>query len=38
LSYTFQWFLFCLLMAFVGYGWLFRSEWRASRGITADKN
>jgi cytochrome oxidase assembly protein ShyY1 len=36
LSYTFQWFLFAL-MAFVGYGWLFRSEWRASRGITADK-
>lgn len=32
LSYTFQWFLFAL-MAFIGYGWLFRQEWRASKGL-----
>lgn len=37
LSYTFQWFLFAL-MAFVGYGWLFRQEWRANRGITARRD
>ena len=37
LSYTFQWFLFAL-MAFVGYGWLFRQEWRANRGITAHRD
>lgn len=34
LSYTFQWFLFAL-MAFIGYGWLFRQEWRASKGLPA---
>jgi cytochrome oxidase assembly protein ShyY1 len=32
LSYTFQWFLFAL-MAFVGYGWLFRQDLQLSRGV-----
>ncbi|MDA8579976.1 SURF1 family protein [Pontimonas sp.] len=36
LSYTFQWFLFAL-MAFIGYGWLFRQEWRAKKGISAPR-
>ena len=34
LSYTFQWYLFAV-MAFVGFGWMFRQEWRVSRGIEA---
>jgi len=34
LSYTFQWFLFAL-MAFVGYGWLFRQDLQLSRGVIA---
>jgi len=37
LSYTFQWFLFAL-MAFLGYGWLFRQEWRAKKGLPAPRD
>lgn len=32
LSYTFQWFIFAL-MAFVGYGWLLRQDYRILRGL-----